>query len=122
MFKIFIAALKGTGAFRFYLQPLMAFIRGIKHGRHDYQQGLSPLLSRLLGEEKLKDVFREGVHGVAPVLLIALLLDLYAQWEIFHYIHVVMTMLVLMLIVLIPYFIARDFTNRFCRLRNANES
>lgn len=118
MFKIFVAALKGTGAFRFYLQPLMATLRGIRHGKKDFQQGQLPLFNRFFGEESIKELLTEGLKDISPVLILALILDLYAQWEIFHYIYVFMTIFVIILIVLIPYFAARDFSNRIHRFKH----
>ena len=112
MFKMFIAALKGAGAFRFYFQPIMALIRGFRHGHRDAKENALPLLTKLFtGTQKLA-TFKQAFKDVLPVTLLALILDLYAQWEIFHYIYVVMTLLVIFIIVLIPYFITRDLVNR----------
>ncbi|WP_286261142.1 hypothetical protein [Thalassotalea atypica] len=122
MFKMFVAALKGAGAFRFYFQPIMALIRGFRHGHRDAQENVSPLLTKMFsGNEKLA-TFKQAFRDILPVTIIALILDLYAQWEIFHYIYVVMTILVIVLIVLIPYFITRDVVNRFKQFKCKNKS
>lgn len=112
MIKFFIAAIKGAGAFRFYFQPLMAIFRGISHGKRDHQNGQSPLLNRVLLGSGKAVAAKEGFNDIWPVILIAIILDVYAQWEIFHYIYVIMTMIVIFIIVLCPYFISRDISNR----------
>ena len=112
MYKLFLSALKGVGAFRFYLQPLMAVIRGIRHGMRDANENVTPIVTRLLsGKEKLSTL-KTSVKDVLPVIIIALILDLYAQWQIFHYIYFFLTILVVIHIVYLPYIITRDLTNR----------
>ena len=110
--KIIIAILIGTGSFRFYFQPLMAVFRGFKHGRQDSQQGNAPLLTRIINSSQKKKLIIECIRDISPVIFIALIIDIYAQWVIFNYIYVVLTLLVIMVVVVVPYFLARDLTNR----------
>lgn len=112
MYKLFLSALKGVGAFRFYLQPLMAVIRGIRHGMRDAKENVTPIGSRLLSGEGKLSALKASVKDVLPIMIIALILDLYAQWQIFHYIYFFMTLLVIIHIVYLPYIITRDLTNR----------
>lgn len=112
MLKVYLAVLKGTAGFRFYFQPLMAIFRGVRDGKMDASNKRKPLLMRLLLGKKKLSTLKESTQSIKPVILLALVLDIYAQYQIFDHYDPSMTIAVIFIIVYCPYFIARDVTNR----------
>lgn len=116
MIKVLILLLTGTGAFRFYVQPIMALIKGVRAGRNDVKSNDYPLMLRLTRKSEAFSVIKVALKDIFPILFIGFLLDLYAQWELFHHINLGLSVLVIFSIVLLPYFASRDLTARLYRI------
>lgn len=115
MIKMSILLLTGTGAFRFYIQPIMALVKGIKAGQNDAFANHPPLMTKLLTRRETSATMKMVLKDIFPVLLIGLLLDFYAQWALFHHINIALTVAIIFFIVLFPYFVSRDVTVRLYR-------
>ena len=103
----------GPFHFRFVFQPLMAIALGFKDGRTDEALKRPPFILRLFTHKKseIKHLF----GSVSKVLIVAVVLDVFAQLFIFHSIRILGALLVAVLIITPPYVLARSITNYLLR-------
>ncbi len=107
----------GPGAFRFYLQPLLAMIVGIRGGLADAREGKPPYLHGLLFHGGLrKHLLRSGFEHVVNLLLMGILLDSLFQWLIYGVSHAGAAVVVGPALIVAPYVLARGISNRLARL------
>jgi hypothetical protein len=109
--------LSGPGRFRFVLQPLIAIILGIRSGRSDARAGRPAYLYGLLFHRQLRrELLRSSLETVINLILMGILMDAVSQWLIFGVSYPGAALVVGPVLILLPYSIARAFTNRATRV------
>lgn len=113
----FDARLTGPGAFRFYIQPLMAVALGIRDGLRDAHEGKSPYVIGVLFEKahRKEELHSAFINTLIP-FAIAFVLDLIYQWIIFDHLRLLGALMVGILLIAIPYILTRGLTNRIATL------
>ncbi len=107
------ARLAGPGRFRFLLQPLVSALLGVRDGRNDARGGRPPFLLALVARSGgRRELARSALATVANIFLMAILLDLVAQWLILGVAYPAAALIVGPLLVFVPYSLARAFANR----------
>ena len=110
--------LTGPGRFRFVLQPLIAFILGIRSGLADAREGRPPFLYGMLFHKELRGVLlRSSFRTVINLVLMGILLDAVFQWIILGVSHAGAALVVGPVLILGPYTLARAVSNRAARFR-----
>lgn len=105
--------LSGPGRFRFFLQPLIAVILGIRSGRSDLREGKPPYLYGVLFHPGLRgDLLRSALATVINLVLMGILMDAVFQWVIFGVSHPGAALVLGPVLILVPYSISRALTNR----------
>lgn len=106
----------GPGFFRFFLQPAVAILLGIIHGRRDRRAGRSAYLAGLIHvREGRAQRIRDGLRSVAVPLVVALIAAFTFQYMIRSRIFIGYGLLYATLFVLVPYLVARGLAQRLTR-------
>lgn len=109
--------LAGPGRFRFVLQPVTAVILGILGGLADARAGRPPYLYGVLFHRALRGkLLRSGFKRVLNLLLMGILLDAVFQRIILGVSHPGAALVVGPVLIVLPYSVARAFSNRLARL------
>lgn len=110
------ARLTGPGKGRFVLQPLVAIALGIRDGIADAKQGKPPYFIRVLftSERKLF-VLKTSLKSIVTPLTIGIVLDMILQWVIFQGVFLLPAVMAGLILVALPYAIARGLSNRVAR-------
>ena len=112
------ARLTGPGRFRFVLQPLVALVLGTRSGLADALAGRPPFLSGVLFQRGLRgELVRDSFETVVNLLLMGILMDAVFQWVILGISHPGAALVVGPVLIILPYVLARAFSNRLARLR-----
>ncbi len=107
----------GPGRFRFVLQPVTAIILGLLGGLADARAGRPPYLYGVLFHRALRgELLRSGSKAVLNLLLMGILLDAVFQWIILGVSHPGAAVVVGPVLIVLPYSVARAFSNRLARL------
>jgi hypothetical protein len=110
--------LAGPASFRFILQPLVAAIVGIRDGVSDAKLGVPPYgFVVLFDRERRQQTVRAGLERTAIPLVVGVVLDMVVQWMLFQRVFLTAAILVGVLLVGLPYIVARGLTNRILRRR-----
>lgn len=113
-----LARLTGPMHFRLILQPLMAIALGIRDGRKDARAGRPPFVTDLLlRPEKRGRNIKEALRALAKPLVIAIVLDGVAQYLMLGTVYPGAAVFVGVVIMGLPYSIARGVTNRIVTAR-----
>lgn len=113
-----LVRLDGPGAFRFVLQPLVAMLLGVRDGRRDTRAHRPPYLSCCVGDAaRRKASVKDGVATIGKPFVIALVVDAVLSLVILGAIYPVSTLFVGIVLVALPYTIARDLTGRLASSR-----
>jgi hypothetical protein len=107
----------GPGRFRFILQPLLAFLLGMRGGLNDARMGQPPYLySLLLGGKNRKELLHNGLAAIRILVVMGIVLDAVAQLLIYGQVHPGAALVVGPVLICIPYSVTRALTNRVIRL------
>jgi len=106
----------GPGRLRFVLQPLIAFLLGVRGGLTDAKAGKAPyLLALVFHAHNRKELLHSGLSAIGHLLAIGILLDAIAQLLIYKQIHPGAALVIGPILVSIPYGVARGLTTRLAR-------
>jgi hypothetical protein len=106
----------GPFSFRFVLQPLMALIYAARDGIVDARQGRPPYFWTIFTRPGERwELLREGRRAVARVLALGVLIEIVYQLLIFHRIHALQLIVIVLALAFVPYVIARGPINRIAR-------
>jgi Na+/H+-translocating membrane pyrophosphatase len=115
----FLARLSGPLNFRFILQPVMAILLGIRDGLHDAKTGTPPVLLDLFEKPKgRKRQLRKALRNLLVPLLLAIVLDVVVQYLLFGWVRLIGAMTIGVMVMGLPYVIARTLTNWIVTWRN----
>ena len=118
-FQDILARLSGPGRLRFVFQPVVAVILGVRSGMKDGSAGLPPFLWALLfHKQHRRELFRSTLASVRNLVAIAILLDLIAQFLIFHEVRPGAALVVGPVLIGVPYGVSRALSNRIWRRSN----
>jgi hypothetical protein len=110
--------LAGPASFRFILQPLVAAIVGIRDGVSDAKLGAPPYgFVVLFDTDRRGQMVRAGLERTAIPLGVGVVIDMVVQWMLFQRVFLSAAILVGVLLVGLPYIVARGLTNRILRRR-----
>lgn len=110
--------LSGPASFRFILQPLIATIAGIRDGVSDAKLGLPPYgVAVLFDSDSRVQLLGAALKRTAIPLVVGVVIDMVVQWMLFQRVLRYAAILVGVLLVGLPYVVARGLTNRILRRR-----
>lgn len=114
----FLARLTGPMHFRLIMQPLVAIGLGIRDGLRDAKAGRQPfLLDLIVRPEGRVRQLKRALASVGTGVLIAIILDLVIQYVMFKTIRPGAAIFVGIVLMAIPYSLARGLANRFATAR-----
>jgi hypothetical protein len=106
----------GPMRFRFILQPLMAIIAAILHGRQDAQRGRTPYFWTMLRNPQERTVrLREGLNATARIILLGLVMDVIYQLIVLKTFYPVEALIIAVLLAFVPYVVLRGIITRIAR-------
>lgn len=111
-------ALHGPLQFRFFVQPLVAILLGMRDGKRDHDVGERPFVMGVLeagGDRKAQ--LRAALHQIAVPLLVAIVVDGIVQIAMLGSLRLLSALGVGTLLIAIPYAAFRGLTNRALRER-----
>ena len=114
----FVELISGPGTLRFFIQPTIAILLGIRDGRSDARSGRPPFLSSLLfrsGERK--ETLAQGWRAITVPFIIAVVFDSILQIYVFEVLRLQWALVVGVFLVGLPYSISRGILNRIIRSR-----
>jgi hypothetical protein len=110
----------GPGSFRFFIQPIIALILGLRDGRKDALKGRTPFFETLIRDhEKRNDLWKEGLLRISKPLAISILMDMVLQIIILGHWVPFQAVIVGSLLIALPYLVARGSSNRTLRRRHS---
>lgn len=111
--------LSGAGKFRLFLQPLMAIFLGVRIGLADARGGKLPFFARLVhGHGQRWSILGHSLVRAWLPLALALLMDGIFQFLTLGRVRVLAAVVVGILLVWLPFSIARSVSNRISRRRH----
>ena len=114
----FIARVAGPMSLRFVFQPLIGLLLGIQDGIRDARAGEPPFIFDLIANrEDRKAKLSSLLTSLSKTILIAVVLDVIAQYFIFGQIRITSAVIIAIIILIVPYSIARAVTNRIITKR-----
>jgi hypothetical protein len=103
----------GPMQFRLIIQPTMALILGIRDGLADAKAGSPPFLWGLLFRRSdLKPSLQAALRRLRIPVVMATLADALVQYLMFHHVRPLTAVIVGVLLMGVPYCIARGISNR----------
>jgi hypothetical protein len=103
----------GPMAFRFILQPLMAAVAAILHGRRDARTGRSPYFWTLMNKpQERMGRLREGLNATARIILLGIVMDVIYQIIVLKRFYPVESVIVAVLLGFVPYVVLRGIVTR----------
>ena len=113
-----VARFHGPGRMRFIMQPTVAIFLGARDGMKDRRADKPPFLWGLVFRSADRPgLLRSAIASVRNLVLVAILLDVIAQFLIFRMIHPGAALLFGPVLIGFPYATARALTNRISGLR-----
>jgi hypothetical protein len=108
-----VARVVGPMSFRFMLQPLVALLLGIRDGRMDAKAGTPAFIVDLVhNPENRKKNFASAAKSLMKPVIVGTVIDLIAQYLIFQHVRLIPAAIVGVLVMAIPYSLARGISNR----------
>ena len=108
-----VSRLTGPMHFRLILQPLVAIALGIRDGLKDARAGRPPFVTDLIVRpEGRKRQLKQSLQAISKPLIIAIILDAVAQYLMFGTIYPGAAVFVGVVVMAVPYSLARGLTNR----------
>jgi hypothetical protein len=113
-----LVRIDGPGALRFVLQPLVAMLLGVRDGRRDAMVGRPPYISGLLFDVlHRRESLLSGVGTISKPFLVSILIDAVLSHFVLGAIYPVSTLFVGIVLVALPYALARELTVRLMSSR-----
>ena len=117
-FDDMLARLTGPGRLRFIVQPTVAILLGARDSAKDARAGVPPFLRVLAtGGHSCRESLKSAFLSTRDLIFVAILLDLIAQFLIFHVIHPGAALLLGPVLIAIPYAVSRAWASRIWQWR-----
>ena len=111
-----VARVYGPFSFRFLLQPAMALIYAARDGIVDARQGRPAYFWTIFTRSGERwELLREGGKAVARVIALGVVMDIVYQLLVFHRIHPLQLVVIVLTLAFVPYLIFRGPINRVAR-------
>jgi hypothetical protein len=111
-----LARVYGPFSFRFLLQPAMALIYAARDGIVDARQDRPAYFRTIFTSSGERwDLLREGGKAVARVIALGVVMDIVYQLLVFHRIHLLQLVVIVLTLAFVPYLIFRGPINRIAR-------
>jgi hypothetical protein len=108
--------LNGPLHFRFILQPLMAVFFAIVDGIKDARAGKPAYFWALVFHPgHRKGLLRDGWKSVGKIFILAVVLDIFYQLKVQHWIYPGEILIVAFILAIVPYVVLRGPVNRLVR-------
>ena len=108
-----VARVHGPFSFRFLIQPLMALIYAARDGIVDARQSRPPYFWTIFTRPGERwELLREGGKAVARVIALGVVIDIVYQLLVFHRIHPLQLVVIVLTLAFVPYVIFRGPINR----------
>ena len=111
--------LDGPGQLRLVVQPLIAILLGLRDGRLDALAGLAPYVARIFSADRPGDALGHGLRAIAVPVTVAVAIDAIVQYLVRGSVGPVEALLVGIVLVAIPYTVARSLATCLARRRQA---
>ena len=106
----------GPLAFRFVLQPVVAFALAIRDGISDARHGRTPYFSTILFHpDQRMERMREGWQSIARVVALAVLMDVAYQLIVLKAFRPLETVVIAFVLAILPYLVARGPVTRIAQ-------
>jgi hypothetical protein len=116
-----VARVAGPMSLRFVFQPLIGLLLGIRDGMMDARRGEPPfILDLITNNENRKEKLSSLLTSLSKTVLIAVVLDVIAQYLIFGQVRITSAIMIAIIILIVPYSTARAITNRIITKRRLN--
>jgi hypothetical protein len=107
---------EGPMAFRFYLQPLVAFGLAIRDGIKDAHEGRPAYFWALFSDRPGRhERMRDGWRAIKKVFIVSLVLDVVYQLLVFKGLRPIEGLLIAVVLAIVPYALTRGPVNRIAR-------
>ncbi len=104
--------------FRFIMQPTVAIVLGIRDGRKDARAGRAPFVWDLIVRpEGRKRQLKRALRSLIKPLIVAIVMDGVVQYLMLQAVYPAATVFVGVMILGVPYSLARGLTNRIASAR-----
>ena len=118
----FIARVAGPMSLRFVFQPLMGLLLGARDGMMDAKAGEPPFIFGLLHDRENRRARLESFFkSLSKTIIIALVLDMIVQYILFDQIKIGAAIITAVIILIVPYLLARVTTNMIVTKRKASK-
>jgi hypothetical protein len=115
-FDDMIARLSGAGRFRFFVQPVVSAVIGVRHGLTDARNGTPPIVRVLISNASQRSaVLRAAFVALRDLVAVAIVLDIVSQAVIFGRIHPLAAILLGPVLIAVPYVFARTVAHSLTR-------
>jgi len=117
-----IARVAGPMGLRFVFQPLVGLLLGVRDGMVDAKTGEPPFIFDLIvnrgnRKAKLSSLFK----SLSKTFIIAIVLDAIVQYLIFDQVRATSAIIVAVMILIVPYSLARAITNKIVTRRKSSK-
>jgi hypothetical protein len=103
----------GALALRFFIQPIMAAIFGVRDGLKDARTGRSPYFWTVLSDPtQRRERLREGVAATGKIMILAIVLDVVYQYLVLDAFYPLEAVIVALVLAFVPYLLIRGPVER----------
>lgn len=103
----------GPGGFRLIIQPIVAIALGIRDGLLDAKAGEPAyLIGIIFHPERRQELLASTIEHILKPFIVGVVLDLILQYFIFQRVRLIPAIIVGLLLIGLPYSLARGITNR----------
>jgi hypothetical protein len=118
-----IARVAGPMSLRFVFQPLVGLMLGARDGLRDAKAGEPPFIFDLIvNRENRRAKLVSLSKSLSKTIIIAIVLDMIAQYLIFGQVRITGAIAIAIIILIVPYSLARAITNKIVTKRTSNKS
>ncbi|HWQ19007.1 MAG TPA: hypothetical protein VN455_04460 [Methanotrichaceae archaeon] len=117
-----IARIAGPMSLRFVVQPLVGLLLGARDGVRDAKAGEPPFIFDLIVNRENRRIKLASLFtSLSKTIIIAVVLDLIAQYLIFDQVRITGAIAVAVIILIVPYSLARAITNKVVTKRKLSK-
>jgi len=117
-----IARIVGPMSLRFVFQPLVGLLLGARDGVRDAKAGEPPFIFDLIVNRENRRIKLASLFtSLSKTIIIAVVLDLIAQYFIFGQVRITGALAVAVIILIVPYSLARAITNKVITKRKLSK-
>jgi hypothetical protein len=116
------ARVAGPMSLRFVFQPLVGLMLGVRDGLRDAKAGEPPFIFDLIiNRENRRTKLASLFTSLSKTIIIAIVLDLISQYLIFGQVRISGAIVVAVIILIVPYSLARAITNKVVTKRKLSK-